>query len=314
VTPVVSSTTWTAPTNSPGDQFQLTATGESSQDTAHATFAGLTTYVYALPTDYLAGATANIFGGGFQAGETVDFQVTNETDGSTYAPWTATADTDGSVQTGWVVATDAANSTLQITATGESPGLTAQNTFTDATSGTLAVGPSTVLAGTTRTYALTVTSTNGKPAGNNGNNIGEVQFTVPSGFTVSSSGLHVGTTEGTSWTVSASGNVITTIESGTLSSSNPNQLHDGQTLIVDATFTAPVTAQSTNWTAQTYQADGSNPQPTNTSTVAVTTSTSPSHSATASPSTVSPGALTTFTLQLTNTSGAGNAGGCPPDS
>ncbi len=57
-------TTWSVPMDAPGDRFQLTAT-DSSGDTAQATFNGLTTWVYTLPTDYSPGQTANIFAGGF---------------------------------------------------------------------------------------------------------------------------------------------------------------------------------------------------------------------------------------------------------
>src|SRR5262249_34335091 len=74
-----------------------------------------------------------------QPGETVDFQVSNLTNGNVYTPpWSVTdggpgdldGAVDGHIQTGWLVPQDAANSTLKVTATGESSGLTAENTFT----------------------------------------------------------------------------------------------------------------------------------------------------------------------------------------
>jgi hypothetical protein len=37
------------------------------------------------PTDYAPGQTANILAGGFVLGETVDFQVTNLTNGHVYS-------------------------------------------------------------------------------------------------------------------------------------------------------------------------------------------------------------------------------------
>jgi VCBS repeat-containing protein len=162
-------TTWVLPDDSPGYTFRLTATGETSGEVAQASFGGLTTWVEALPTDYAPGQTANILAGGFQVGEAVDFQVTNLTNGHVYSGWSVTdgsagdgdGATDGHIQTGWLVPGDAANSLLQLTATGETSALTAQNTFTDTTSFVaLVVGSQsgTPTAGTagTATYNVSV--------------------------------------------------------------------------------------------------------------------------------------------------------------
>jgi hypothetical protein len=87
-------TNWTVPSDAPGYSFQITATGESSSSSATASFNAPTTWVETIPTDYSPGQTANILAGGFQGSETVDFQVTNETDGNVYPGWSVGA-TDG---------------------------------------------------------------------------------------------------------------------------------------------------------------------------------------------------------------------------
>jgi hypothetical protein len=81
--------------------------------------------------DYSPGQTAIIDAAGFQAGETVQFQVSNLMNGHVYSPWTTTAGA-GPIDTSWVVPPDAAQSQLVLTATGESSGLTARYTFRDA--------------------------------------------------------------------------------------------------------------------------------------------------------------------------------------
>jgi hypothetical protein len=193
--------TWSVPIDSPGDQYQLTATGETLGDTANASFAGLTTYVYALPTDYPPGASANIFAGGFQVGETVDFQVDNLTNGNQYLPPWAVTDggtgdldgvADGKISTTWLVPDDAANSTLQVTATGESSGLSVQNTFTDGTV-TAATGGSAISADTNTTNGTTTwTSLTGpvyteSALGNVGT--GTIILNAPTGFVFDTGGV-----------------------------------------------------------------------------------------------------------------------------
>src|SRR5205823_1012787 len=81
-------------------------------------------------------------------GESVLFQITNVTTGNVYTPpWSVvdgSADdldgaTDGHIQTGWLVPQDALNTTLQVNAMGETSGLTAENTFTDAPKPTVTI-------------------------------------------------------------------------------------------------------------------------------------------------------------------------------
>ncbi len=85
-------TEWTVPTDAPGYSFQVTAAGESSGASASASFTAPTTWVETIPTDFSPGQTASVFAGGFQGDETVDFQVTNETDGNVYPGWSVVRD------------------------------------------------------------------------------------------------------------------------------------------------------------------------------------------------------------------------------
>jgi hypothetical protein len=93
--------------------------------------------------DYAPGDTVTISGSGYQQGEPIQLQVVHTTgDPTSYqgsTPWTitdgGTGDLDGTVngnfQTTWVVPPNAANSTLELTATGQTTGEVAQATFTD---------------------------------------------------------------------------------------------------------------------------------------------------------------------------------------
>src|SRR5688572_16349265 len=166
-------TTLTLPSNSPGSDFVVTASGATSALSDDAAFEGLITWVQAVPTDYAPGETANIFAGGFQLGESVLFEVSNLTAGFTYTPPWSVVDgsandldglVDGHIQTGWLVPESALNTTLRVTALGEASGLTAENTFTDSrtiTSVTLNGGTSvTVTSGATISTVMNVTTDN----------------------------------------------------------------------------------------------------------------------------------------------------------
>lgn len=87
-------------------------------------------------TDYPIGATVVITGTGWQAGEVVTLQVTDDlspTDPNheAHAPWTVIADANGNVSTTWTVDQDADGLVLTLTATGTISG-TVSTTFTDA--------------------------------------------------------------------------------------------------------------------------------------------------------------------------------------
>jgi len=87
--------------------------------------------------DYPPYSVVWITGAGFQSDETVSnqvVQVAGPAAGTAYEPWEVVADTNGGFETSWFVFTDdLANTTLQLTSTGESSGLSAQATFTDGT-------------------------------------------------------------------------------------------------------------------------------------------------------------------------------------
>src|SRR5438552_3757099 len=90
-------------------------------------------------SDYPPGGTVYITGAGFAPGETVTNQVLHIPDigdnntSPAHQPWTVTADADGNFSTTWDVPfdEDELGATLQLTATGQTSGVTAQTTFTD---------------------------------------------------------------------------------------------------------------------------------------------------------------------------------------
>jgi len=88
-------------------------------------------------SDYPIGATVVIGGSGWQPGETVTLQVTDNlspTDPNevAHAPWDVVADADGNISSTWKVDEDADGLTLTLTAHGHSSGSDASTNFTDA--------------------------------------------------------------------------------------------------------------------------------------------------------------------------------------
>src|SRR5690348_12550761 len=91
--------------------------------------------------DYAPGSTVIITGTGWQPGETVTLQVLHDPTGGddatspAHQPWTVVADASGNINSTWLVPGDAdeLGATLQLTAVGQSSGLTASVVFTDAT-------------------------------------------------------------------------------------------------------------------------------------------------------------------------------------
>jgi len=89
--------------------------------------------------DYPPGATANISGSGFQAGESVQLLVlhaggTSDNDTSpAHQPWTVPSDANGAFITSWTIPADEdeLGAVLTVTAVGQSSGLTAQFLFLD---------------------------------------------------------------------------------------------------------------------------------------------------------------------------------------
>jgi hypothetical protein len=88
-------------------------------------------------TDYPPGGTVTIFGTGFQANESVSVQVAhadgNPLDGSGHDPWSVSASGSGSFTTYWDVPyDDNLGEVMLVTATGQTSGLVATTTFSDA--------------------------------------------------------------------------------------------------------------------------------------------------------------------------------------
>src|SRR6185503_13106067 len=89
--------------------------------------------------DYPPYSVVYITGAGFQAGETVSnqvVQIAGPDAGAAYEPWGVVADTNGGFETEWLVFSDELlNTTLELTATGQSSGLIAKTTFADSIGG-----------------------------------------------------------------------------------------------------------------------------------------------------------------------------------
>src|SRR5262249_34858413 len=83
-------------------------------------------------SDYSPFTLVGINGTGFQPGETVNnqiVQVAGPAAGTAYAPWTAQADANGTFTTSWLVfSDDLIGTTLQLTSSGQSSGLSASTT------------------------------------------------------------------------------------------------------------------------------------------------------------------------------------------
>src|SRR5712691_4775964 len=129
-------------------------------------------------SDYAPGSTAQITGSGFHASETVTLQVVHAdgtaAGGAGHEPWTVTTDANGSFTASWLVnPDDSFGSSFKLTAdclhpvdaTDTTPHLHAETMFTDGcnplTDVSAAVSPSsTVCAGTTVTFAASLTPSN----------------------------------------------------------------------------------------------------------------------------------------------------------
>jgi uncharacterized membrane protein len=174
--------------------------------------------------------------------------------------------------------------------------LVTATTASAAAGGTFAASPTSVSAGSTTTFALTFTSTQGSATGDNKDNTRCFEVTL-TGFS-SLTGLRVATTENRSWTISASGNTITATAVNPLA----DQLHRGKTLVIHATAAAPASAGNRTWNGSVYGgADCETGESIFSSVVSVVTlPASHSYTAIGSPASPAPGSTTTFTLALKN--------------
>ncbi len=83
--------------------------------------------------DYAPYSYVYISGTGFEPGETVNMIVVQlEPNPTSYQPWDVVADENGNIDTTWYIFTEELiGATMQVTATGQTSGLTASATFTD---------------------------------------------------------------------------------------------------------------------------------------------------------------------------------------
>jgi hypothetical protein len=175
---------YTIPNDGDSRSLQVTAAGESSHSTAHATFdeasppgssaslsfvpEHVSPFVVTDRSDYHPGDVANITGGGFQPGETVQLKVTFSDTGlvdnnGKQDPWVATADATGNFQASFDVTQADFGRQLQVNAVGKTSGKTAQHLFTDAVvTGATTSTVNTVITGNTAVGAAGFTTvTNG---------------------------------------------------------------------------------------------------------------------------------------------------------
>jgi hypothetical protein len=165
--------------------------------------------------DYPPGATVYITGSGFTANEAVTLQVLHygPTDDNltspAHQPWTVAADSLGNISSTWVVPTDddELGATLQLTAVGQTSGLTASEIFTDNT-------PPALVYPTTNTFFVG-TSVNLVPTNSGGGNPTSCSInptTLPAGLTFDT---HNGTISGTPTAVTTTASyVVTATNSG----------------------------------------------------------------------------------------------------
>jgi hypothetical protein len=124
--------------------FTLTATGAASGPAAPLTFTNSLNFVSLVPpttptalvqtdkSDYSPGETAVITGAGWLAGETVNLEIVEDILSHPSEKLHAITDNAGIIVAGYVVDAHDLGRTFILTATGQTSGLTAQTTFTDA--------------------------------------------------------------------------------------------------------------------------------------------------------------------------------------
>jgi hypothetical protein len=194
--------------------------------------------------DYPPGSTVYLNGTGWQPGESVRIVV--DDDGLQEQVFqrdvTVVADEDGNVADtfqlpNWFVA----NYTVR--ATGEQSGV-ATTAFTDAFLLTASITPTSVTAGSTTQFTLSVINANTDNQATEG--LACAELTLPAGYTVGAT--PVGTTTappGKSWSTTYNS---TTRVIQTRASNDANALAAGQGVTFTFTATAPATTGSTQWT------------------------------------------------------------------
>lgn len=117
--------------------------------------------------DYPPYSYVYINGTGFEPGETVNMIVVElDPVQQSFEPWDVVADENGNIATSWYISSqELIGATMQVTATGQTSGLTASATFTDANN--LSYSPSTQsLTATAGGAAVSFSQSITAPAGN----------------------------------------------------------------------------------------------------------------------------------------------------
>src|SRR5438552_11149893 len=138
--------------------FNLAASrAESAQQSEAPNEATLTTD----REDYPPYSYVYITGTGFQPGETVNMIVVElEPNQIAHAPWDVVADENGNIATSWYISSEELiGATMQVTATGQTSGLTASATFTDAINVTFFEDSGRTIARDAFTWGSTVFAT-----------------------------------------------------------------------------------------------------------------------------------------------------------
>ncbi len=189
--------------------------------------------------DYAPGDKVYITGKGWTAGEEVILQVFNETfpsyssTDSRYLDWSVFADADGNFTSAWPVEDPDLNTSLVLTADGQTSGFKYQVFFTDAADaddgdGTMTVDVTSICTGLTgKTFVFTFTNNQTSPSQDFKNN-SQITLTIPTGWTVPTiSNVTLTTVTGTSVSLGTiSGMVIP------VNITNPNGLPSGKTFTI----------------------------------------------------------------------------------
>lgn len=204
-------------------------------------------------TDYAPGETVIVTATGFWPNEPIHFDAVGSPNGLRFAGNGVTDENGGCIAT--MQLPDDGDLVYVLTATGGSSGLTAQTTFTDP--GTVhysvVISPTTVSAGATTTYTITISDTLNQHI--KGGNI-----TIPSGFSgITSLSANVYDPTGKfrwAWTCSSTSSQIT-IKSpgGTKDLQHPDKKGRPWRVVVRFSATAPLTPGIYEWTT-TCTGDG----------------------------------------------------------
>jgi|SRR5579864_1482922 len=194
--------------------------------------------------DYAPGTIVTITGTGWQPGETVTLSFVESPLYDTHPDLYATADANGNIFNNQFSPDvhDAAIS-FTLTATGQTSGLQAQTTFTDAVKlYEASITPTSDTAGHVDTaYSIKITNDPTSTV-----DISSVTISVPTGYTSVTLGTITTSPAGLNWTaVLATGVITITANTGS------DHIGAGQSVTLALTATAPCTAGASVWTTAT---------------------------------------------------------------